>query len=125
MSLTEPLVPASPSSLYRVYFNHRAAAPLVWSVDSGTQDDEEAVAEVVIEPGCRTRTRWTGQPSNDKTPVAWLEVEASGGWRLEGAARTGEEGVAGGSLVARFLGREGGSAGSGSPGQGCLPRFIT
>ncbi len=62
--------------LYRVYFNRKREAPQVWSIDEGTQASEINVASFFIGTGCTARGRYNGQPANDNSPSAWLEVSA-------------------------------------------------
>jgi hypothetical protein len=69
--------------LYRVYYNRSSDAPLVWSVDEGTQETEINVARVSLH-FCDVETivnlKETVNP--DETPKAWLQVR--GVLRVEG-----------------------------------------
>jgi hypothetical protein len=57
---------------YRVYFNRWADAPLVWSVDHGTQATEVNVREVHFD-GISGVTR-SGPGDNQSSPTVWIEV---------------------------------------------------
>jgi hypothetical protein len=57
---------------YRVYFNRWADAPLVWSVDHGTQATEINVREVHF-ANVNAVTR-SGPGDNVQSPTVWIEV---------------------------------------------------
>lgn len=59
--------------MYRVYFNRHADAPLVWSVDEGTQETEINVRRVVLR-GIYGRTVY-GVGDNTDSPSVWLEIQ--------------------------------------------------
>lgn len=59
--------------IYRVYFNRWAEAPLIWSVDCGSQESERTVREVILK-GVSGRTR-SGAGDNVQSPTVWLEVD--------------------------------------------------
>jgi hypothetical protein len=59
---------------YRIYFNRWRDAPLIWSVDEGTQATERNVREVRFD-GVTGRTN-TGPGDNYHSPTVWIEVEA-------------------------------------------------
>lgn len=63
--------------LYRVYFNRTSDAPLVWSVDEGTQETEQNFESVTI-LNANVTSRWNPQETvNQFRPKAWLEVEGT------------------------------------------------
>ena len=62
--------------VYRAYFNRRQDAPLIWSIDEGSQASEQHVAQFTLELGTVARSIWNGKSSNPDTPVAWLEIIA-------------------------------------------------
>jgi hypothetical protein len=65
---------------YRVYFNARHDPDGAWSVDSGTQTDEQCFDEVRIDG--RIQSTYTGDRPNPTRPVAWFET--TGELRVEG-----------------------------------------
>ena len=58
---------------YRIYFNRWNDAPLIWSVDEGTQATERIVREVRLENV--TGVTRSGPGDNVKSPTVWIEVE--------------------------------------------------
>jgi hypothetical protein len=71
---------------FRVYFNRKREAPQVWSIDEGSQDSEVNLTAFVIGPGCISTSRYSGEPANDDSPSAWIEVLACGFEVTRGAA---------------------------------------
>ena len=61
--------------LVRVYFNSRAEAPFVWSIDRGTTATEYKVREVHL-VCCSGFTRVELGTDNKLNPRAWLELYA-------------------------------------------------
>ena len=66
---------------YRLYFNYRSTAPVVWAIDEGSQDSEIHVQRIEVEPGvalhsCFSPVKVEGAPS------AWFELTAH--CRIEG-----------------------------------------
>jgi len=59
---------------YRVYFNRKREAPQVWSIDEGNQASEVNVIAFHVYPGCTVGSRFNGEPANDNSPSAWIEV---------------------------------------------------
>jgi hypothetical protein len=55
----------------RVYFNSKAAHPLVWSIDDGDQSGEMSVSNVITQ-GVSSFV-YNGQEANPFHPVAWIE----------------------------------------------------
>jgi hypothetical protein len=68
------ITPAAPQKTYRIYFNRWADAPLIWSVDEGTQATERNVRGVRFD-NVSGRT-CSGPGDNVKSPTVWIEVEA-------------------------------------------------
>lgn len=58
---------------YRIYFNRSSDAPLVWSVDAGTQDTEINVSRIEIHTPLESF--YNGNKPNPDSPVAWFETE--------------------------------------------------
>lgn len=69
---------------YRVYFNRWKEFPLIWSVDNGTQETEQNVAEVIFD-GVEGRTA-SGPGDNENSPTVW--IEATGTLSVSGAVAT-------------------------------------
>jgi hypothetical protein len=61
------------SQTFRIYFNRWNDAPLIWSVDEGSQATERIVREVRFD-NVSGVTR-TGPGDNVRSPTAWIEVE--------------------------------------------------
>ena len=58
---------------YRIYFNRRSDAPLVWSVDEGSQETEINVSRVeILTP---IKSFYNGKTPNPDSPVAWFETD--------------------------------------------------
>jgi len=60
--------------LFRVYYNRSEDLPFVWSVDSGTQEDEQTVMAIIILPPAVTTSQFNGERPNPDSPVGWFEV---------------------------------------------------
>lgn len=71
---------------FRVYFNRKREAPQVWSIDEGSQESEVNLQAFVIGPGCTAISHYNGQPPNEDSPSAWIEVQAHGYEITRGAA---------------------------------------
>lgn len=63
---------------YRIFFNRRAEAPQVWSVDEGDQTSEINVSDfkihhiVLVEPGADFSVK-----VNPDTPTVWINVRSA------------------------------------------------
>jgi hypothetical protein len=60
---------------YRIYYNAKSTAPVVWAIDEGTQGSEVHVQRVEVGPGlglvsCFNPNHKKGEPS------AWFELSA-------------------------------------------------
>lgn len=66
---------------YRIYFNYRSTAPVVWAIDEGTQQSEIHVQRVEVDHGVSLRSCFTAE-RQEGAPCAWFEVTAS--CRIEG-----------------------------------------
>ncbi len=70
---------------YRVYFNRKAEAPQVWSIDEGTQESEVNVQWIkLIDVSAETKYAPTDKPYD--SPAAWFEVRAKYMILTEGGA---------------------------------------
>ena len=58
--------------LWRIYFNSRAEAPLVWSIDRGTSASEVKIREIHLVQ-CSGISHFTPKADNLREPRAWIE----------------------------------------------------
>jgi hypothetical protein len=66
---------------YRLYFNYRSTAPVVWAIDEGTQDSEIHVQRIEVAPGVALHSCFSAE-KREGSPSAWFELTAD--CRIEG-----------------------------------------
>ena len=61
---------------YRIYFNYRSTAPVVWAVDEGTPGSEVHVQRIDLAPGVGASSNFNPDAPKGE-PSAWFDVEAN------------------------------------------------
>jgi hypothetical protein len=60
---------------YRLYYNYRSTAPVVWALDEGTQASEIHVQRIDVAPGCGITSHFSTDHV-EGAPSAWFELTA-------------------------------------------------